>query len=582
MYIKKNKILLFILSIILFNLYFPHAVGATFIDTLSPAQRKALQKASDADEDVQELIDYAPDLLDLNYIYDEYLINTYVAEYGPGDANGDYKVDLKDYIIWLKYYKQTNPVQQNENPDFNNDGLVNGIDFIIWSVNYNKNYPTPTSTPTSTQTPTRTPTPTPIPTLSPLPYRPNIVLIVSDDQRYESLEKMPFMGQRLGTGYWNLFTNAYDNVALCCPSRSTILSGLYSHHTGVEDNNKMRLFNENDNLATKLNASGYHTGLIGKYLNKWIDGRTPYTPPGWDTFQAFVVPDYYNYEIYRASGEITKYGVSASDYSTDVVGQKAVDYLKNVKEPFFLYFAPYSTHYPYKPAPRHLNADVGEISFNPSFNEADVSDKPTWVKNLPLRDPLLMEENLTAQYRMGLSLDEWIEKMNTTLLDRNILSRTIIIYISDNAHSWGEHRHVAKVCEYDSCNHILLLVRYPFRGGRKISNLVTNVDIAPTIAEIAGITLQNPDGKSLLPLLNGTGNLGRTGLLIRWGGYGFGITNFNGIIKPNWKYVELINGERELYDRNNDPYELNNVAYKPEYAQLIQQLHNELIGLLNQ
>ena len=128
--------------------------------------------------------------------------------------------------------------------------------------------------------------PTPDPTITSNIKKPNIVLIISDDQTYESLGRMPYMGTQ--TNNWYKFTQAFTNVSLCCPSRAAMLTGQFSHHNLVEDNMKADLFNAENNLVTRLNDSGYHTALIGKYLNGWKTLGPLATPPGWDHFAAFV------------------------------------------------------------------------------------------------------------------------------------------------------------------------------------------------------------------------------------------------------------------------------------------------------
>ncbi|OGG02222.1 hypothetical protein A2W14_02515 [Candidatus Gottesmanbacteria bacterium RBG_16_37_8] len=570
----------------------PKLINAITMENLNQTQKEALQKASLIDDDMQEMIDNQPELLNLDNIIRQYL-NPLDAGGNSGDANGDGKVDGLDYVIWLNNYNKT-VTAGAASGDFDLNGKVDGLDYVIWLNNYNKIYPTPTVSPAATLVPTLTPTqipsltPTPsikptgvkTPTPSPQNNPLNIVLILSDDQRYDSLSKMPFMGSRIG---WHKFTRAYSNVALCCPSRATILSGQYSHNTGVEDNLLMEYFNEKDNLATRLHDKGYTTGLIGKYLNGWFyktGVKKIYTPPGWDLWNPFIQVNYFNYSLVE-NGVEKYYGQNEADYSTDVVGHKALNFINTVKEPFYLHFAPYAAHGPWIPAPRHAATNVNPIIFDPSFNEQDVSDKPLWVQQLPLYDVNKMTEVRRTQYRMLLSLDEWIKKIILALQTRNILDRTIIIYMTDNALSDADHRIVEKVCPYNSCNRLPLLIRYPFKPGRDINTLISNTDIAPTIAELAGVQLLNPDGLSLVSLLNGQNTLNRRGILIHWGNTHkvWMIPAFWGIVKNQWKYIELETGEKELYDLSFDPYELTNVANQSQYRQIQAGLATDLATL---
>jgi len=584
-YVKSFLKIFFLLIIIIFLP--PRYAYSSYLNDFSPSQQDAINKAISEDEDLGELIEYAPDLINFEEIFKDYSFQPSLI-FNPGDANGDGIVNMMDYIIWITFYNKPYSPTSNVNPDFNNDGKVDGTDFVIWLGNYNKFYPTPTNVPFPTPTlrPTYTPTPTPRSTTSVTPTpKPNIILIVSDDQRHDSIQKMPFLNSQQEN--WFRFQNAFTNVSLCCPSRSTILSGLFSHHSGVEDNGSKRYFDENDNIVTKLDSAGYTTALIGKYLNKWT-GETdePYTPPGWDVFTPFMDPiSYFNYKLVE-EGVVKTYGDTPADYATDVLGQKALNFITEAKQPFFLYFSPYTPHSPFIPAPRHVGVDLSSVTLPPNFNEEDVSDKPEWIKNLPKRDPQEMLKHLKNQYRMLLSLDEWVENIYTALKDREIAYKTVIIYIGDNSFSHGEHRIVGKMCGYSYCNQIPLLIRYPQNTGRVINNPVSNVDIAPTLANIAGVNLMNVDGLSLVPLLNGSTqppDQPSRGILTHWGGTGvYELPHFWGIVTDKWNYMELATGEKELYDRVNDPYELTNLANIPEYSQIQSRLRLDLIDLMNQ
>ncbi len=193
-----------------------------------------------------------------------------------------------------------------------------------------------------------------------------------------------------------------------------------------------------------------------------------------------------------------------------------------------------------------------------------------------------MEDAVRKQYRTLLSLDQWVSRIVAALGEKKILENTIIIYIGDNSLAFGEHRVVLKTCGYEICNHIPLLIYYPYRLGKSINKPVSNTDIAPTIAELAGIGLANPDGLSLVGILKGQGIPARKGILIRWAGEEdtYITPAFWGIVNSKWRYMELVTGEKELYDMVSDPYELNNIANRPEYAQIQKQLANDLQELI--
>ena len=156
---------------------------------------------------------------------------------------------------------------------------------------------------------------------------------------------------------------------------------------------------------------------------------------------------------------------------------------------------------------------------------------------------------------------------------------TLIIFMSDNGFSWGAHRYIRKQCAYEECSKIPLLIRYPgLPGNREESRLVSNVDLAATIAEYAGVTPKLPqNGKSLIPLITNTAIDWKDEVLLERNGTG--AFAFYGIRIPGWKYVEYVKGDKELYDLHADPYELQNLADRPEYEAMQTQLAQRLRAL---
>jgi N-acetylglucosamine-6-sulfatase len=184
--------------------------------------------------------------------------------------------------------------------------------------------------------------------------RPNIILILTDDQRWDTLSAMPNV-QRLLAGHGVTFANSFVVNPLCCPSRSSILTGNYSHTTHVYKNlppdGGFQTFGTQDRstIATWLEAAGYRTALVGKYLNGYA--HTSYIPPGWDRWVAYTSgTDYYDYTL-NVDGERVSHGHAPSDYSTDVLADYAVDFVRDTSSPFFLYFAPNAPHQPAFPEP---------------------------------------------------------------------------------------------------------------------------------------------------------------------------------------------------------------------------------------
>ncbi|MGH9151536.1 MAG: sulfatase family protein [Acidimicrobiales bacterium] len=416
--------------------------------------------------------------------------------------------------------------------------------------------------------------------------RPNIVVVLTDDQSLESVARMPHVFARSD---WVAFDNAFVNVALCCPSRASVLTGQYSHHTRVERNTDGMRLDDGHTVATWLRDGGYRTALLGKYLNQYPWGRAGYLPPGWDEWHVFEDVGYFDYSL-NQNGRTVRRGSSARDYSTDVLARKAVKFISRQQGPFFLVVAPNAPHGPRTAPPRHRGIFADARLERPgSFNEADVSDKPAWVRALPPRDAGPTENLRRKQYRSLLAVDDLVRDVFSALDDRRLLDTTVVMFLSDNGYSFGEHRHVGKICPYEECLRIPLLVRYPGRDGTRISDLVQNVDVAATIAELAGVrpTIAQ-DGLSLLPLLRGRSPSWRSAVLLRWAGYagsppdpdtGPDIPGFWGIRTARYKYIELDTGETELYDLHADPGELANRSREPSSRRLIADLGRQLASL---
>jgi N-acetylglucosamine-6-sulfatase len=408
----------------------------------------------------------------------------------------------------------------------------------------------------------------------------NVVLIVSDDQSYESVAKMPYLGTRIPPkGGWYRFDNALINNATCCPSRATILTGLWSHHHGVEATAGAPAFDDTSTVATWLDTAGYRTGFIGKYhLGTEVSNPpTTYIPPGWDEWMAWHGINgreaYYDYTL-NENGTLVPYGTEPADYSTDVLAGKATDFISRNAggAPFFLLFAPRAPHGPWTPAPRDIGTYAGEpVPHSPSYNE-DTSDKPAWWAALPLKKPSNTDPARRKLWETTLALDDAVKGIITALQNAQAMRNTVIIYMTDNGYALGEHRYTKKVCAYEECSRTPLLVKYLGRNdGLVIPQVVSNEDLAPTLASLAGISPPAPvDGTSFAPLLEGQQppSWPEEALLRAYNPNNPGRPpTFWGIRTRDYKYIETVGtGEVELYDLAADPYELENVAGEPAYA----------------
>jgi N-acetylglucosamine-6-sulfatase len=412
--------------------------------------------------------------------------------------------------------------------------------------------------------------------------QPNIVFILTDDMRKDDLMYMPKTHSLLreqGMG----FRNAFVSNALCCPSRATIMRGQYSHNTGVwcnsptdspsttlcgwqayQDNS-----NEADNVATRLQDAGYRTGLFGKYLNGY---NTMEIPPGWDRWFAHVNDiDYYDYQI-NDDGTIKHYESTSADYETDVIANHAKSFIGTSAKagvPFFAYVAPYAPHFPATPAPRDLHTYDGfKARRLPSFNEKDVTDNLSWIRQLPRLSDAKKAKIDNQHERRAESLqavDDLVAGVVGTLKDKGVLSSTYIFFTSDNGWHEGEHRiQQGKWRPYEEDIHMPLVVRGPgVAAGSTTYKLVLNTDYLPTFTDLAGEQIPHyVDGRSLRPVLDGSVTSWRSAILLEAAANhsqayrGIRTVSTNTITKR--KYVEYAGGARELYNLETDGYELTN------------------------
>ena len=253
---------------------------------------------------------------------------------------------------------------------------------------------------------------------------PNVLLIVTDDQRYDTLWAMPNVRNLLGA-HGVTFTDAVVSNPLCCPSRATILTGTYSHTNDVWRNGPPHggfpSFDDSATLATTLDAAGYRTGIFGKYLNLYRRAAPDYVPPGWDRWFVFDAPAYYGYKVIDGRS-FRSFGRRPADYSTTVLADEAVSFIEDGAEPFFAYFAPYAPHGPSTPGPRDERAPMGKrVAPDASFNEADVSDKPAWARGLGLLGPsriATMHEAHRDHVRSLLEVDRSVGRLVDALIER--------------------------------------------------------------------------------------------------------------------------------------------------------------------
>jgi N-acetylglucosamine-6-sulfatase len=389
--------------------------------------------------------------------------------------------------------------------------------------------------------------------------KPNVVFVYTDDQREDDLANMP-KTRELVRDAGATFENSYATFPLCCPARATVLSGLYAHNHGIWSNrsgfNEFKDY-EDDSVAVTLDEAGYRTALFGKYINGYSNAS--HVPPGWDEWAALsgepkAGAEYYNYQL-SENGEAVRYGESEEDYLTDVLSDKAEEFIgssASQDEPFFAYVAPQAPHNPAIPAPRHKGTLEGLSSpRSPSFDVGRETAK---------RIDLLHQKRAESL----LAVDEMVARIAKTLEEAGELDNTYIMFASDNGFMMGEHSiEYGKVVYYEESAGVPLLIRGPgIAPGTFVEELVGNTDFAPTWAELAGTSFQAGDGRSIAPLFDGGEEVWRNQLLLE----NFSSKNmrYKAIrTADGYKYVEVQDGPDEFHDLDADPHELTNLLREP-------------------
>lgn len=461
------------------------------------------------------------------------------------------------------------------------------------------------------------------------PDKPNIVVIMIDDYDFASLATLVVRGMLpnitryfLQAGY--TFTDAFSVAGLGGPSRATFLTGQYPHNHGVEwgfPPSGVEALDDSSTVATWLQSAGYRTGHMGRYVTGygWWTSATA-IPPGWNDWKALLDPSSNNLENYKFNFNGTVVDVGAISrtlgielHQVDVLGVLARDFIRQTAtapQPFFLLVTPgvfnFSTDPPYntcpvapypyydplyggsilgvaqKPAARHLDTIFGDATGfpllqPPSFNEADVSDKPTFVQyigQMREEDIECLQKRYWRKLEVMRAVDDMVGTVMGELESNGKLANTVAVFTGDNGWLDGQHRVVGKGVPYDEALRVPLIIRT--RGNtqpRLVTRLVLNTDLAPTIAQFAQATPTHAvDGRSLLPLLQNpeTAPWRRIGLFEYIGGidpFAFRVLppSYSAIrtdrtTRPRlYARYDSVNGlDGELYDLALDPYQMQN------------------------
>lgn len=384
----------------------------------------------------------------------------------------------------------------------------------------------------------------------------NVLWIITDDQMRWTLSKMPKTRKRL-VGKGVEFSRGYAAVPWCGPARASILTSRYPHDHGCFTNATHRRFVaqglDRDTVATRMRAAGYDTGYFGKYMNGM--GHDPtYVAPGW---RRWVVSTIGDRETVSVDGRLRELE------SRQAVERFAVSRLRRFirrhrdTEPWFAVWGPTTPHFPYTPTDKHRH-DFDDVRWDPpALNEADMSDKPSWMRDLPRQDRAEMRRVLEGKLEELQDLDDQIGRLLTLLWKTRQLERTWIFLVSDNGYLLGEHRLFHKEQPYEESSGIPYVVRGPgVRAGRR-SALVSQVDLMPTTLDIADLdpdTERELSGRSVLrPLRTGDWRRWRRRLLVE-----HPYREWAMLREGNTAYIEhYTRGEWELYDLKSDPHQLN-------------------------
>lgn len=402
--------------------------------------------------------------------------------------------------------------------------------------------------------------------------RPNFLVIVTDDQRFDTMEYMPNT-QALIFDQGVTFSRGYITTPYCCPSRASILTGMYAHNHEV-------LVNEDDlnykTVVKDMHDNGYYTGLVGKYLNSW-DGSERPEYDYWVSFWGGTVPSYYDPDL-NVNGTWSK----NTGYITYLFKDRVIEFLDKAasqRKPFLLLFTPNAPHAPFTPAKEDSGLYQDLPLYRPeNYNEADTSDKPQSISEKPLlteEESASLDKLRRRQILTLTALDRSIEEIMAKLEETGEMDNTVVMFISDNGHHWGEHRLDQKNTAYEESVKVPFAIRYPplVPTAYVEDRLVANIDIAPTLYELSETKIpESVDGLSLVSLLKGTDDW-RTRLLMEaWPDRGA----WTAVHSGEYVYIENDGYISEFYDLKIDPYEMENKIDAVEYQTIILDLQATL------
>lgn len=419
----------------------------------------------------------------------------------------------------------------------------------------------------------------------------NIVVILTDDQRWDTMWSIPNIQAMASQG--TQFSNAFVSYPVCGPSRASMLSGGFrASNTGFISNNQtispLGDFNDRDSIAVRLQQAGYDTFYVGKYLNGYPLNKT-YVPPGWTHWVANNQGEtiaWYDFTVTEgSSGTQSSQGTIVGpipQYVTDFHRDQVLSFLDGVgNQPFFIFWATFTPHPPATPAPGDETLFSDFTYRDRAWGETDLTDKPSWVTdpNRFIEDKQPDDEFNRNQLRSMQSLDRSFDQLVQKLSSMGQLNNTIFLFLSDNGYQWGEHGLSGKGVAYDESLRVPFAIFGPGIPSKVDDRMVlADLDLGPTILQMAGVAAAPSDGMSLEPILQGQNPAWRNSMLFEsWGNGASGpYCTWAALRTDRWKYILQANGEEELYDLVNDPYEEESLHLNPAYDAIRTQLADQL------
>lgn len=435
--------------------------------------------------------------------------------------------------------------------------------------------PSGSASPNPTSSPPNSPNPTPTnpDDVNAGTQPPDIVVILTDDQRAGTERAMPYTWGFFRSPRAVRYPNAQVPTNLCCPSRASLLTGKYSSEMGVWDNQgKYGGYHayrkvESESLPVWLAREGYVTGLFGKLVNGFPGSSgEQYVPPGWDVFHSYK---------HRAGYYAPVRGLPTGEYTTDSLGKATARFIASTpaNEPLFAYYSPYSPHAPYDAGPYTGTASRQTVALakraggynRMTFNRTP-KRAPEWMRGLPRVSRTRTDKMIAQVTDVMMGVDANMRRIVESVAAHRDIDNTLFIFMGDNGYSWGDYGLVRKRNPQVSVNEVPLMVKYPvgYDAAEPIADnvdqrLANNVDATATILDVVGIqepssgvSLRRGTRRTHLPLMGAATKTTSRRAITRPG--------YCGVRTPNWRFVEYTNGERELYNLGLDSTEMYNAA----------------------